>query len=448
MKSPQMFRPNVRSVSYFLCSVLLPMAAPMSAQTPPAIDRDAARAAFDEAAEMEAGQPWPAALYGPILLVSPDSREVVANVADTVGLLEADGGLFVGTLPGDVGIANTSLTWAGRRWSMLIWPLPAGYFARRVLLAHEMFHRLGPAIGLPMASPANAHLEEAEARTWLRLELRALARAVAVEGATRRQAVEDALAFRQRRREMFPDAAPEERALELNEGLAEYTGIHAALPPAGRAGWTVRHVENHEIRAAGQGISRNFAYATGPAYGLLLDEARPGWTARIDESFDLADELAAAMQLESAAIAADRARERMFVYGGHEVERQEAERAAERVREQEGYRRRYVDGPVLTLPVDEHFSYSFDPNAVSTMDGVGQVLSTAEVRAGWGTLEVSGGVLLRREERGIVAVVVPAPDDPTARPVGGDGWTLTLAEGWRLVETGVSGSWTVRPVDE
>lgn len=416
------------------------------------IDHELASGFFAEARELESANPWPVALYGPILFVERSSRYVVANQADSAGVLTPSepGGVFAGTLPEDVVIANTAVDWLDKRWTMLMWPLPAGYFARRVLLGHEMFHRLAPGLGLGGANPTNEHLDRAEGRLWMRLELRALARALAATGTARRQAIADALAFRSQRHAAHPGSAVGERALELNEGLAEYTGVHVSLPPTGRAGWAVEQIESREVQAAGSGLSRNFAYATGPAYGLLLDDVSLGWPLRADENIDLVTLVARAYEIDAidgsamARTAVDAARSRMEAYGGVRLERFERERAAERERVQEAYRARFVDGPVLILPVDEAFNYSFNPNQVFALDGVGQVLSTASVRAGWGSLEVSGDVLMRRSGGNIVAVVVPAPANPETHPLTGDGWTLTLHDGWGIVPGERTGDFVVQ----
>ncbi len=412
------------------------------AQAP--IDHDRAAALFAEARALEGANPWAGPLYGPLLFVEPGTRYVVANEADAEGILQADGDVFVGTLPEGEGIANTAVSWAGKRWTMVMWPLPDGYFDRRRLVGHELFHRLGPEIGIPMASPMNAHLDTAAGRLSFRLELRALTRALATSGAERQQAIEDALAFRARRHREFPQGAAEERALELNEGLAEYTGIRVALPEGARAGWAVQRMETRDTQAGQGNITRNFAYADGPGYGLLLDAAMPGWHASVDEASDLGALLAEAYGVDIDAARDADTRPRVARYDGAALERFESERETARRQQQAEFRARYIDGPVLTLPVDEEFGYSFNPNGVAALDGAGQVLSSAEVRGGWGTLEVTGGVLLRRDERGIVGVVVPAPSDPAARPLTGEGWTLDLRPGWEVTPGERPGDWMVR----
>src|SRR4051794_35256182 len=97
----------------------------------------------------------------------------------------------------------------------------------------------------------------------------ALERALRTTGPARRDAIADALLFRSYRRSLFPAAAKNETALELNEGLAEYTGVKlssADLQEATlRADLILRQARNNPT------FTRSFAYISGPAYGALLD---------------------------------------------------------------------------------------------------------------------------------------------------------------------------------
>jgi len=232
---------------------------------------------------------------------------------------------------------------------------------------------------------------------------------------------------------VLSQGASEERALEINEGLAEYTGIRVSLPEGARAGWTVQRMESRESQAEEGGTTRNFAYATGPGYGLLLDAVEPGWHESVSRSSDLGELLARAYGFDVGPELAADAGVRMVRHGGDELLELESAREEERTREQTRFRARYVTGPVLILPADDELGYSFDPNGVAALEGAGQVLATAEVRGKWGTIEATGGVLLKKDERGVSAAVVPAPSVPDARPLSGDGWRLVLRDGWVLV---------------
>jgi hypothetical protein len=392
---------------------------------PPAIPLAEAKAAFEDAAALcaaDQGGLWGVSLCGPMMVVDRDSRFVVANQADELGKLAAQGGVFTGELPRDENIANTTMTWAGVRWVQLGWPLPADRGARGVLVMHEQFHRIAEQLTLPVVISAKLpeHLDGADGRYWLQLEWRALAQALtAARDAACKAAIGDALAVRRARWAASADAAETEVALELNEGLAEYTGDKVgARDPAAAA---VRDLSAH---VADPSFVRSFAYATGPAYGLLLDRFAAGWRGRIAQAPSLADALAAAVAVAvpDAGAAAGR-------YGGGELRAAEDARAAERAARQARFEKALVDGPVLRLAF-HHMKIEFDPRNVLVLAGHGTVYPTLRVVDDWGVLEAKDGALVASD---FSSATVAAPTSPNAREVAGPGWHLQLAAGWRVV---------------
>ncbi len=178
-----------------------------------------------QTSDRDGGRLWGTALYGPIFFVDPASREVAANQADAQGVLKVKDGVWMGTLPNDLTPANTAIDWLGVHWTMVMWPVNDFREARERLLLHEYFHRVQERIGLPAHDAVNSHVDTADGRIWLEMEWRALERALRQPGVERNRAVADALLFRAYRRSLFPEAARDENWLELNEGLAEYTGV-------------------------------------------------------------------------------------------------------------------------------------------------------------------------------------------------------------------------------
>ena len=398
------------------------------------IDRELARTYFAEAARLgaaDAGALWGVPLDGPLLFADRGTRELIANLPDSAGMLSEADGAYVGRLPDGVAIYNGALEWAGRRWTMLAWPLPYGRYERQRLVAHELFHRVQPTLGLPAANPANDHLDMQAARTWLRLEWRALQEALAQSDAGRREAIADALHFRAERRRLYPDGAESERLLELNEGLSEYTGVHVGIPMGARAGWVVRQLETADARSRTESVVRNFAYPSGAAYGLLLAAGDPQWVRGVTAASDLGALLGAAYDV---AVGSDTTGlgARTLRYGGARLRAEEAAREAARLAQQAAFRARFLTGPTLTLSGTEQLQYSFDPNAVVPFDDGGTVYLTFEVQDVWGTLRVSEGGALVRPAGDLRQVVVSAPTGSGDGVVRGAGWELTLAEGWQV----------------
>jgi hypothetical protein len=137
-------------------------------------------------------------------------------------------------------------------------------------VVHELFHRIQPELGLITLSGQNAHLDTFEGRVWLRLEWRALARALGQAGEDRNRTVGDALAFRMARRSQFADAAENERVDEIREGLAQYTGTVATA--ASRPEAIASAIEQMAAAERHETFLQQ-SYTTGVAYAMLLDLA-------------------------------------------------------------------------------------------------------------------------------------------------------------------------------
>lgn len=378
----------------------------------------------------DGGTLWGLPLYGPMLFVDPVTRHVVANEADEQDLLRLvlDANVWTGTLPEDMPIANTATEWAGKRWTMLLWPLPSLPYERGKLLMHELFHRIQPDLGHPTRDVTCPHLDRG-GRRWLRLEMRALSEALIRSGEERRTALGDALLFRRKRHEAFPDNR--EAILEFNEGLAEYTGFKlCGLPAPVVPDRVAVQLGQYDGRTS---FARSFAYATGPAYAVLLDDIDAKWRSALTPNADVAALATKAFGVtpdSSAAAPGLRAAR----YGDLVIAAEEAARLATIEATERRYEARFVTGPTLTLPAMEAFNYSFNPNAVDGFGKNGTVYRGAHVTDAWGSLQVDeSGVLMRRNDAGLITgCVVPAPTAAGTSPLQGAGWTLELAEGFTL----------------
>ena len=385
----------------------------------------------DSIAAGDGGLLWGLSLAGPMMLVDRDTRAIVANVDDGEGRLKQAGSVFVGTLPADQNVSNTGFNWAGRRWTMVALPVPKNPVSRAALMMHERWHRIQDSLGFPASSPTNDHLDTRDGRLWLRLEGRALQRALVTKGEKRRTAASDAVLFRRYRRQLIPGADSSERALEMNEGLAEYTGL--TLAGFGDSS-IARQVATLDTASS---LGRSFAYYTGPAYGRLLDALGMVWRPSLNPEQDLASLLATALLPTPIPNLTD-AVQRAGLYGYEQVGEQEAARAIARTARQAQLRQRFVTGPVLRLPLRD-MRVGFDPNRVEPLDSVGPVYASLRIVDSWGVLDVTdGGGLIRDWQEAIV----PAPKI-TRGKISGPGWTLDLAEGWILVPGTRQGDYTI-----
>jgi hypothetical protein len=361
---------------------------------------------------------------------------VAANQSDREGNLTREGEIFVGKLPERINIANTAIEWAGVKWTMLVWPLPDDRYKRAELLVHELWHRVQNEIGLPGSMPSNSHLDSLDGRIWLRLEWRALQRALITGGEERRRAIEDALLFRANRRSLFSNATAEEDALEMHEGIAEYTGMRLggrAEPERYMAG-RLAEAEKEEF------FVRSFAYASGPAYGLLLDACGAQWRKNLSPKNDLGDLLQIALSIK---LPRDIRQEALLAsrnYDGEALTASETEREEGRRKRIAIYRARFIDGPVLIVPLQK-MSMQFNPNKLESLDPAGTVYPDIRIVDVWGILTVTNGALMSPT---FSKITLTAPADSAARPLQGDGWKLDLNPGWIVAQGARKGDYVLK----
>ena len=396
------------------------------------IAQSQARQYFEEAqtlCDLDHGRLWGVSLCGPIMFVDPQSRYIVANKADANGVLKAEGNVFVGYLPKDQNVANTATKWSGVRWTQILWPLPNDQRLRDTLIAHELFHRIQDQLKLPnVPSGDNAQLDTVDGRYYLQLEWRALARALeARTEADRRQAAKSALLFRAERYRLFPQAVQQERALELNEGLAEYTGVRVGNPSADEQ--VSATLNDLQTQSQVPTFVRSFAYATGPSYGLLLDRYDPGWRLKLADEKGLGDLLQGALQMSLPPNLQQAARQEASQYNSPALKAAEIQRDVKRQQVIAQYREQLIDGPVLILTF-KNMHVQFDPRNLQPLGEAGTVYPTMRITDSWGVLEASKGALMKPDWS---AVVVRAPATSNGMNIKGDGWTLELKPGWRLV---------------
>ncbi len=412
--------------------VLVSCAALALAKTPakPAIPLQVAATAFQEhraLCKRDGGRLWGVSLCGPMMLVDTATHQAVLN-KPAPGATR-DGSLYRVTLPKTMGLGNTAVDYAGKRWSMLLWPLPHDKTARAVMLMHESCHRIQPALGLAQSGRigANAHLDTGAGRIWLRGEFHALRAALEAHGQARRQAIADALRFRTYRRSLWPHAAAEEDALELNEGMAESTGIDVAIAtPAARIDAAIRDIDHHEKDPS---YVRSFAYATGPAYAELLDAVAPGWRRDVNLDFDFGKSVARAYHISMPTPDAKAAHAALKRYGGKQIIAEETQRAKRVAARNRRYAAEFLRGPTVTFPLS-HMRISFDPRAVESFAGHGSVYHMLTVSADWGTLQVKSGDALINSA--FNKVTVPITTRPDGSSLADRGWSADLKPGFEL----------------
>ena len=416
-----MSTPMTRAIGFL--SLLTGLAPAAVAQ----VDQQRAQEYFKEAralCERDGGRLWGVSICAPMVIAD---RRTETFATSQPAPNEAR--------PRLLGLVNAPVQWGGATWGAYMWDDVANATPRHrmEIFLHELFHGVQPQLGLRAPALATEHLDAADGRYWLRLEWRALARALRESGEQRKLAVEDALAFRQARRKLYPASVEDERGQEITEGLAAYTGTVLAAQSAADA--IVGALELLANAEAEESFVRTFAYKSGPAYGLLLDASSPGWTRRVRSTDDLGTLVMRALDVQPATDAAASATR----YGGAEIRVSEETRARARDERLAELRQRFVDGPVLRITGGG--SGMSNSRGAIVIAGIGTVYFGPFRASGtWGTLEAEKGVLVESDGR---SRRVPAPvrrDDGT---FAGDGWTFKAAPGWVVREGARRGDFEV-----
>lgn len=346
---------------------------------------------------------WNVSLCAPVVLVAQDGTIIWTSITPS-------------SAPFPSTRANTSVDWGGRKWVMLLAPLPDGDAALRRLVYHESFHVQQAALGFPENMAVAAHLESEQARVSMRLEWKALERALATTGSERKRHVAQALAFRQQR---LSDATArnDERAQMRHEGLAEYTGTVLSGDANTLAIDSLKHGNDRPSYA------RSFAYVSGPAWGLLLDALAPNWKTTIAKTPDA--DLPDLIPIKTS-------RKPMpGVYDGVAIAQEEADRATRLKRIIDEATQRTSEANGLLLPLAK-IQLDFDPNRVTPMPDGSQVYDKITLTSDWGTVRVEGAPLRIVKDWNAAYVPWPVPDK----------MTLKLDDGWKI-QRGADGRMSV-----
>ncbi|HEX6889868.1 MAG TPA: hypothetical protein VF141_04230, partial [Chryseolinea sp.] len=346
---------------------------------------------------------WNIDLYGPILLVDPRSRDLYSNERDSAGVLVQESGLFIGKLPKEINIANTSIRWNGKRWAMILLPLSENRIERLNLITHELFHRAQPELKFRSINADNNHLDKKQGRIYLRLELEALQKALESPGREGLPHIISAMRFRKLRHQIFPDADSTENLLELNEGLAEYTGIIMS-------GRTQEQMTEHLVKSLvefqqNKTFVRSFAYQTTPVYGYLTHKlVNKNWNQDITMQTNLTEYFITQFKINIPSDLNTFASRVSANYNGEPIRQEDQQREDNNLKLINEMTLKFIKSPHLEIGF-ERMNISFDPRNLIPLENYGTVYPNLRITDNWGILTVEDGALLSADWSKVVVTV-------------------------------------------
>ncbi|MBK7370965.1 MAG: hypothetical protein IPJ09_05915 [Saprospiraceae bacterium] len=390
------------------------------------VNQQLAQEYFKEAqalCEKDGGKLWGKSICGPMVIYDRQTK----TIATSKPAPDAPH-------PQLLGLLNAPIQWGGETWIAYMWSdiVNRKPRERKELFLHEMFHGVQPQLKLGAAANTPEHLDAKDGRYWMRLEWKALEQALRKSGKQRKAALSDILAFRQARRTIFAANIEDERGQEITEGLAAYTGTKLAAENIIEAKQSaIDLLTGAENTANEASLVRTFAYISGPAYCILLDEIAPNWRKSLKNTDDFGFLLSQALKLKPSTdvhIAA-------LKYAGNDILLAEEKREKARRDRLHELQKIFIDGSILIFPGGNH---SFDSRGAVSIKGEGTVYYGPFRASGpWGKLEAEKGVLVATDGS-TRRVAVPVKKDELTYT--GDGWTLKINEGWQVKEGEKNGS--------
>jgi hypothetical protein len=374
------------------------------------------------------GKLWGKEIYGALMFVDPETRNIVTNEQDPGKTLTEKDGLFLGKLDETANVANTAMNWKGKNWTMVMLPLSKNVDSKRALIIHELFHNIEDQLGLGISSPMPNHLEKKDARILLRLEWNALMSSLTDSDKKRKYHIESALIFRNMRRSIYPGAILKENGFELVEGLAEYTGIVLGIEnDVSKMEYLRKHLKSTLEEA--KSFVRSFAYMSGALYGLALDKSGKNWRNELPINADLGNLISKNYSICLTVPSRIQVDRRKNNYGFSEIEKSEISREEENKKVAATCKKKFTEDPALYLS-NIRMNYQFNPSEVMSIDDLGNMYPTIRVVDKWGILTVEKGALMLNDYS---KIIVSAPFTTDSNTLKGDGWNLVLNEGWEVV---------------
>ena len=313
---------------------------------------------------------------------------------------------------------------------MVALPLPDIKYERLNLLIHECFHRIQPLIDLDsIGNYSNAHLDTKEGRIYLKLELEALKTALSCDNP--KNHIKNALLFRQYRQQLIPGAKKEENSLELNEGLAEYTG--SILSGRDIETLTKHYISKIDWFYQLPTFTRSFAYFTIPVYGFFMKQSNEKWNLSINNKTNLTEFISDFYNMEILSLNYTDIEQLGKYYGIDSIVNMETEREQKHLNKIEKYKALFLTDSVVSIEL-ENMKIGFNPSNLVPLGSFGIVYPNLRITDNWGILEVdSCGALVSLSWDN---VIISYPKFMNDNFIEGYGWNLKFNEGWKLKKSG------------
>lgn len=274
---------------------------------------------------MENGLLWGQTLDVPILFVDKENGQIYTNTNSAKLEVSAYNNIYTGSIPNFLPIVKGPAKIDKRMWAIIPLPLPNNAIERQCLIVHEAFHCVQTLLKLNLKPYDNRHMNEMEARFWMKLEWKALELALKSKAENRKQSITDAVCFRNYRRALYSDCDKCENRFEIHEGMAEYTA--QKICRTNEEFKTYLQDKLEKIWYSDSFVNC-FAYYTGPVYAYLLDQTEMDWRINLGATTNIANLTITAYNISLPFDIYMEAEERSAIYKGAQIMGEELDRTA------------------------------------------------------------------------------------------------------------------------
>jgi len=272
-------------------------------------------------------------------------------------------------------------------------------------------------------------MDEKEARLWIKLEWKALRKAINTKGEERQLAIRDALIFRGSNREMYQKDASEENRFETYEGLATFTSIIFATNSDEE--FKTELMAALDRGYAMESYARSYGFIHGALYATLLYDKGFDLRAITTENFDLGNAVRELYNIELPPVCRDVGGSLAVNYNIESILKEEEQRdirIKESIHNQSNI---FTEKPVVFLELESPY-FDFEQEEIRSLDSLGTLYQTIRVSDNWGKLTVEkGGCLVSNNLKFLRITAKSFKADKNH--ISGDGWHLLLNDDWELI---------------
>ncbi len=253
---------------------------------------------------------------------------------------------------------NSCVYWRDKSWATFKYD-PARFNDRKSrmnLFYHETFHCNQYILDLTGKWTLCKHLNEFDARCLMQLEYYALSKALKADKIDTVSII-SALSFRAYRYALYPNAYREEGAIEMLEGIANYTGLKLS-------GKTYNEILS-DIKSNLSNVNPQlFAYWTGASYCFILDKIDSTWRKQIHKNDNFLYFTQAMINIQLPASLKEYYTQNRELYNWDEIKSKEKKIMQETKQKDEHYTQQFFKNPAVHISLSTCQGITFNSTII------------------------------------------------------------------------------------